>query len=283
MENDKAISNNTFMVIIIIVGLLIGSAIALWLLPADEADIVPEPVQEIAQPIEEPVVEVPEIEPEVVEESLPVIEPEPIEEEPVVEPIPLPTLNESDEAIQEKLETMTWRKELLKLVIDEDMVRRFVVFTDNFANGNIVYEHSPLVKPESNFTATEVEQGLYVWNEDSTKRYTLYLELLQSFDSEQLVNWYFEIKPLIDEAYAELGYTDTDFTDTLRVAIDRVLDTNVPDGSANLVRPSVMFKYEDEQLEALPAADKLLMRIGKSNVLVLKSLLLKIDDKLSQE
>ena len=99
-------------------------------------------------------------------------------------------------------------------------------------------------------------------------------------DVDSLVQWYFDLKPLIDKAYGELGYSDSNFTVTLQTAIDRVLDMQIPESSPELIRPSVMFKYKDQKLEKLSDADKLLLRIGKDNLLVLKSLLLKINEKI---
>jgi hypothetical protein len=225
-------------------------------------------------------------EPEIIEPEIlvPEVEPEPIVE---IEPLPvLPSLDESDAWIQQKLPTYTWRKELLKLVINQDMIRRFVVFTDNFSQGNVAYEHSPLIEPSTKFLASEVKNGAssdWKWDESSTRRFTLYVDLLRSFDSETLVQWYFEMKPLIDQAYAELGYPDDNFTDVLHHAITKVLDMEIPKDSLDLVRPSVMFRYKDAEVEALDDADKLLLRLGKENLLVIKSVLLEINERLARQ
>jgi hypothetical protein len=228
----------------------------------------------------EPIPETETIEPEIAA----VVEPEPFVE--TIPEIILPSLDESDVWVQEKLPNYTWRKELLKLVINKDMVRRFVVFTDNFAQGNLAYAHSPLVKPSTKFLANEINNGTttgWKWNESSTQRFTLYVDLLRSFDSETLVQWYFEMKPLIDQAYAELGYPEDNFTDVLHDAITKVLDMEIPKESLDLVRPSVMFRYKNEQVEALDDADKLLLRLGKENLLVIKSVLLEINERLARQ
>ena len=101
-------------------------------------------------------------------------------------------------------------------------------------------------------------------------------------DSEYLVQWYSEIKPLLDEAYSELGYDD-DFTRTLQDAITRVLDMELPKSSMALIQPSVMYKFANPELEALPDTDKLLLRLGKDNLLVMKSVLLELHEKLAQQ
>ena len=235
-----------------------------------------------------PVTEVASIEPIVAE--IEVIETAPEIDIVKVEEVknPLPTLDESDSWLKNKLPTLTWRKELLKLVIDDDMIRRFVVFTDNFSQGIVAYEHSPFVLPKSKFSPDtdnvvfEDNQNVWQWNEQSTRRFSLYVDLLRSFDSESLVQWYMEVKPLVDQAYSELGYSD-DFTDTLQDAITRVLDMELPKSSMAVVRPSVMYQYQDPALEGLADTDKLLLRLGKENLLVIKSVLLELNEKLAQQ
>jgi hypothetical protein len=44
-----------------------------------------------------------------------------------------------------------------------------------------------------------------------------------------------------------------------------------------------MYKFANPQLEALPASDKLLLRLGKDNLLVMKSVLLELHEKLAQQ
>jgi len=221
----------------------------------------------------------------IVEEPIP----EPKIEKPIVKKPVLPALDDSDLWLQTKLTKMTWRKELLKLVIDDDMIRRFVVFTDNFAQGQLAYEHSPFVQPQISFSASESKiitkdkNKVWLWDEKTTRRFSLYIDLLRSFDSESLIAWYQELKPLIDQAYGELGYEDNDFTDTLQQAINRVLDMEIPKQPLDLVRPSVMYKFKDPQIEALDDSDKLLLRLGKENLLVIKSVLLEISDQLARQ
>tara|TARA_R110001583_G_scaffold71924_8_gene202007 strand:- start:10236 stop:11174 length:939 start_codon:yes stop_codon:yes gene_type:complete len=257
----------------------------------DKTVLIVEEVPKIVEILPEPVVEIAEV--VVVEEK-------------IIEPVkdPLPLLDDSDDWLKLKLPEITWRKELLKLIIDEDMIRRFVVFTDNFAQGIVAYEHSPFILPKAKFTpaidsvsfqkpvqkseqtssdsSLPVKQNVWQWNESSSRRFSLYVDLLRSMDSETLVQWYSEIKPLINEAYSELGYED-DFTNTLQDAITRVLDMELPKSSMTLIQPSVMYKFADAELEALPDTDKLLLRLGKDNLLVMKSVLLELHEKLAQQ
>ena len=256
------------------------------LIKQEDIVIKEQPKEEVVEaslaPIEDEVVP---IVPEVVIEEVVVEQ----VEEPVLEEVnPLPELNESDSWLQVKLPELTWRKELLILVIDEDMIRRFVVFTDNFAQGTVAYEHSPFVLPNTKFSPDEEtvnfqdNQNVWLWNENSSKRFNLYVDLLRSIDSASLVEWYFEIKPLVDEAYQELGYED-DFTIVLQEAITNVLDMELPKEKVKLIQPSVMYKFHDQALEELNDSDKLLLRLGKENLLIIKSILLEINEKIAQQ
>lgn len=215
----------------------------------------------------------------------------PIVQEVVVEQkiaIILPSLDKSDEWIKVKLPELTWRNELLSLLITEDIIRRFVVFTDNFSQGLLAYDHSLFIQPKVKFSVDEQplnvggEQNVWQWDSETSKRFDLYVDLLRSVDSTTLVNWYIDIKPLIDEAYSELGYEE-DFTYTLQDAITRVLDMELPKSAMDVTRSSVMYKYQDPQLEALDDSDKLLLRIGKENLLIIKSVLLEINEKLAKQ
>ena len=285
MENSASNENlskpSSWLLINIIIVVIV--AISLWFYLDDKPDI---PIIAEIEIIEE-VVEVEEVIPQEAIAEVQVVDEFPVIE--LAEVPPLPSLDESDNWLKEKLPSLTWRHELLKLVIDDNMVRRFVVFTDNFSQGILTYKHSPLTLPNSSFSAIETQnfdesnQQEWLWDKSSERRFSLYIDLIKSTDSESLINWYLEIKPLIDEAYSELGYPDDKFTDTLQSAITRVLDADSPKSPLKIIRPSVMYKYQDPAIEALDDVDKLLLRLGKENLLIIKSALLEFSEKLTEK
>ena len=286
MENSASNENlskpSSWSLISIIIAVIV--VIFLWFYLDDKQDI---PINIVEKEVLKEVVEVEEkIQQEVIPE-VPVVNPFPVTE--LAEVSPLPSLDESDNWLKDKLPSLTWRNELLKLVIDDNMIRRFVVFTDNFSQGTLTYKHSPLTLPSSSFSAIETQnfdesnQQEWLWDKSSERRFSLYIDLIKSTDSESLINWYLEIKPLIDEAYTELGYPDDKFTDTLQSAITRVLDAELPKSPLKIIRPSVMYKYQDPAIEALDDVDKLLLRLGKENLLIIKSALLEFSEKLAEK
>jgi hypothetical protein len=292
VEKESSEKNSGPLIIFIVALVLV--AIALWQFsggkiekrPMDANELLKQEVKAIEEPVlvenNDSVIELVPVETEAIQ-----IEPL-VEEADITEPaIILPTLDESDSWLQQKLPELTWRNELLTLLINEDMIRRFVVFTDNFSQGLLAYDHSPFTQPKTKFTVDEQslsgdKLNVWQWDKTTSKRFDLYVDLLRSVDSTILVNWYFEVKPLVDEAYSELGYEE-DFTYTLQDAITRVLDMELPKSSMALTRTSVMYKYQEPQLEKLADSDKLLLRIGKENLLIIKSVLLEINEKLAKE
>jgi hypothetical protein len=293
-DNQQSSNGKNSAPLIMFVVTFILVAIALWQFSGGKVEKRPIEVKELFKddPKEQVVAE------EVLPEEADIIEIEPVSIE--IEQVeltvdenieaainPLPTLDESDSWMQAKLPELTWRNELLSLLINDDMIRRFVVFTDNFSQGLLAYEHSPFTQPKVKFSVDEqsVESGennVWQWDGATSKRFDLYVDLLRSVDSATLVNLYFDAKPLIDEAYSELGYEE-DFTYVLQDAITRVLDMELPKSSMALTRTSVMYKFEDAGLESLADSDKLLLRIGKENLLIIKSILLEVNEKLTKK
>jgi hypothetical protein len=303
MENSEQtpveLAGNTkpkpIVVIIALIVITLVMVIVWQLFDTNKEVLMPDTSKELTKKIavspliEEPVASIEEpttifVEPEVSMPQSKDLEETIINESQFVEPL-LPSLDESDVWIQQKISDLTWRNELISLIITEDMIRRFVVFTDNFSQGLLAYEHSPFIKPNKRMSLDETKtvadnKAVWAWDNQTSKRFDVYVDLLRSVNSTILVNSYFESKPLIDEAYRELGY-EGDFTEILQDAINRVLDMEIPNAPMNLTRTSVMYKFNNPELEALADSDKFLLRIGKENLLIIKSLLLEVNEKLA--
>ncbi len=278
--NEKKRNESSIVYIIIF---LVVAAAFIYILIKDEM------VEQTSQntSIDESEVQITEVVPTVVDEPTEVIEPELVVEEPVAEvvieeiEVRLPALDDSDALIGDIVAQLSWRKELLDLLLTDDLIRRIVVTADNFAQGELAYSHIPLKEPLGKFQAEHITaQGeSYRISDGNHIRYTAFIDLLHSFDPETLIAKYDEVKPLFEEAYAELGYVDKSFDDVLKVCIERVLDMPVPAQSPALVRPNVIYQYQDAELEQLSQADKLLLRIGKENLLQLKAFVLTLSNQ----
>lgn len=210
----------------------------------------------------------PELEPEVVEpeNSAEAAQQVPAETTPIVtapQLPPLPALDESDKAVTADLLALKWKAGLAALFNQEDMIRHFVVTVDNVAQGQLVAGHQVLVAPKGAYLVDTLSDDRFQVTEDNAQRYEPYIQLLESVPARQLLALKQRYQPLLDEAFAELGYPDITFDQRLRQALDVLLSTpSVP--PAELARPSVMYTYADPALEALPEAQKQVLRLSAS-------------------
>ncbi|WP_435235211.1 DUF3014 domain-containing protein [Psychromonas sp. PT13] len=193
--------------------------------------------------------------------------------EPVSE-TPLPALDDSDAMVLNAVEQVSTLQNETAVLIPEEMVRNFVVFIDNLSKGDIITYFAPVISPKQPFSVTRTGQKIFL-NTESYQRYDVYANLVDSIDIETALAQYQNLKPLIDEAYAEIGYSDGNFLNKLDNAIDLIINTPILDYPIELVSPSVMYKFADPQLEGLNDIQKQLIRMGPNNTF-------KIQEKLKQ-
>ncbi len=177
---------------------------------------------------------------------------------------PLPSLNNSDGEIRKVLVSLDSTLLLADWLVDEELIRKFVVMVDNMAAGNIPRKHSVIQPLNTTFRALEQGDKLYL-DGYNFGRYAPYVDILASMDASQVSTLYQRYYPLMQRAYGELGYPRKSFHKRLLMAMGHVLDSPVREGSIELERPSVMFKYADPQLEQLSDVHKQMLRMGPEN------------------
>jgi hypothetical protein len=254
--------------------------LTVWLWPSKE-----EPAVVVKVPIKEPEVAVPQPEPEPVEE-IPAVEPEPELEQPIAEvetpPAPEPTpepevIDSSDIAIKTALAGIIEYPELTRILVDEELLRRFVVFVDNLGKEELASNFQVLQAPEKSFR-TYRQAGKEWIDAASFKRYTPYVEVLDSTDADKLIELYDYYKPSIQEHYAEIGYPDDDFDESLIDAIEHLLDTPEVPVPIEVYTESVVYKFRDDRIENLSNVQKQLLRTGPENMRLIKATLREIRD-----
>lgn len=261
-----------------IAAIVIVVLLALWLLLAK--DEKQEPAINLLPPVStEPVMPEPEIELEqdtaTPEDTMPAEQDQqPAAEvaQPVAEPEPvLPALDESDAEVKQRLLALNWRSGLAGLFATEEMLRNFVVQTDNIAQGQLAAGHPLLLPLEQKFTLAEGEAMQL--DESSFERYQPYIQLMESVPAEQVLALFDRYEPLLQQAYAELGYPDELFKNKLLAAIDVMLATPEVSYPLALERPSVVYVFADPAIEQLPAAQKQMIRLGPDNQQRVKAVL----------
>jgi hypothetical protein len=196
--------------------------------------------------------------------------------EPVAPPMPLDT---SDGAVKSKLMNLSSYDAFARLIIDDALLQRFVVTTNTLAEQQLSTNNRVLVKPENPFR-TFVQADKQWIDPASYKRYTPYVEALESMDTAALLNLYAEYKPALQDIFAEISGPSDEFNDKLITAIDVLLDTPEVPTPVEVYTDSVMFKFADPQLEGLAAAQKQLLRTGPDNMRRIKAKLREIKEAL---
>jgi DUF3014 family protein len=178
---------------------------------------------------------------------------------------PLPALDASDSFVRELVEALSANPSWATWLATEGLVRRFAVVVDNVAEGIAPTKHVGMVTPKGKFAVVERGKTTLV-DPKSYDRYALVAEVVASLDAAGCAKAYRELKPLVQQAYRDLGYPDRDFDATLARAIDRLLATPAPTGDVEL-RPTVKsYRYADPALESLTPAQKQFLRMGPDNV-----------------
>jgi hypothetical protein len=176
---------------------------------------------------------------------------------------PLPALDESDAPLRDSLLPLADAASIDQFLVPENVVRNVVVTIDNLTRSKAPVERWP-VKPTPGAFATAQGDYLRV-DEANFARYEPFVKLVQSTDAKQLAAIYLHYYPLFQQAYENLGNPDTYFNDRLVEVIDHLLETPAKTGPILLTQPKVFYEFEDPDLEARSAGQKLLLRIGVGN------------------
>ena len=112
---------------------------------------------------------------------------------------------------------------------------------------------------------------LFTMEASSYTRFDAAITAFVALDTDQAVGLYKLLSPLLQQAYAEIGFRDAEFEQALIKAIDAVLSAPEIEGPFQLVKPSVMYLYADTRLEELANMNKQLIRLGPENSARLKA------------
>jgi len=215
---------------------------------------------------------------------------------PVPEPTPTPgledrlslrlagtTLGTSDAVVRELAAGLSANPKLAAWLINEDLVRRYVASIDNIASGVSPKTQLEFLRPADEFEVDVKGGDVFVVDPSSYHRYDLPAQVFASLDTAGTVALYHELKPLVDEAYAEIGPRGRSFDDRLDAAFDQLLAVPVLTGPARVNERVVTYAWADEELEGLSSAQRHLLRMGPKNVSLIQGKLRELKAALAAE
>lgn len=186
----------------------------------------------------------------------------------------LPALDDSDPTVLDALTRLLGQPAVQRFLVPKNLIRRIVVTVDNLPRAKVAAQLRP-IQPTPGQTVVESQGGVTILSDRNFARYTPFVNAVRGVDAKSLAALYFRLYPLFQQAYESLGYPGKYFNDRLVEAIDSMLATPAAPGPVTLVQPKVFYQFADPKLEALPAGQKLLIRMGPQNAAV-------IEDKLRQ-
>jgi hypothetical protein len=188
---------------------------------------------------------------------------------------PVPALADSDPAFRDALTQLAGADAVSSYLRPDAIIRNLVVTVDNLPRQKLAVEKRPINGTAGTFLANgdELHATLDRRNFD---RYKPLVRVISSLDMAKVAQLYTHFYPLFQEAYQNLGYPNGYFNDRLVQVIDVLLAAPQPSGPIELVQPNVMYTFADPALEARPAGQKLLMRMGPDNAAAIKAKLMEL-------
>ena len=187
---------------------------------------------------------------------------------------PLPPLDESDEPFAGTVDELLPEQEIPELEFRDRLIRKIVATVDGLEREALPERVRPVEPVPGSFRVSgKVDGDLYILSPANYERYDGLVNAAAEIDLSRAADLYRRYYRLFQQAWAELGYPDSYFNDRLVVVIDQLLATPDVADPVRLVRPHVLYRYENPVLEGLSSGQKLLIRMGPDNRATVKTLL----------
>jgi len=191
--------------------------------------------------------------------------------------LPLPALDESDEAVQDSMEKSFGTAPVEAFLLPPEIIRHLVATIDSLDRDDPVALHFRPVKHVPGLPMVNSKgDTIITLSLDNAKRYGPYISALRAVDANRFADVYRHYYPLFQKAYENLGYPGRYFNDRLIPIIDHLLATPDISEPIQLVRPKVLYQLADPELEKRSWGQKTLIRMGPTNAAVFKAKLREI-------
>lgn len=277
--NKSGTSKTILMLGTIAAGVLVGGVLYQSTNSSDQDDMELMGIVE-QQPVVEAVIERPAVPEAVIPTPVATPAAEPAaQKKTVMKPPQLPSLDNSDTFVRDRMLLIKHKSELQTWLNTDDLLRRSASYLDGLARGNTLSKVFPLTPPEGSFAMHK--DGETIWlNAGNYERYDSTVGVLTSFNMKSMGQLFHFMRPLLETAFAEMGYRPRQMDGIILQAIDNILATPIIVEPIRLTRDSVAYKFADPELEALLPVQKQLLRTGPENTQRLQQQALALKDAL---
>lgn len=271
-EFDELDSSPILPKILLAIGFLAVAGIAYFLWQSSQSE--PQP-QVVDIPLPPPVQPAPT--PMVQPEPPPKPEPEPEPQAAVVEvseppPPPLPELDDSDSFVLDALKMLPSSDTALELLVPDNILRKIVRTVMALDEGIVVHDYRPVQSPSSDFKVVKIDEPLdidigqrYTLDPANYQRYSAWVSAFSLLDKSSLAAMYSRFSPLLEEAYQQHGVDRGSFHNVVLAVVDNLLSAPIYEQDLVLIQPKVFYQYQNTEIERLPQAHRLLVRMGPEN------------------
>ena len=178
---------------------------------------------------------------------------------------PVPQLDASDDFVRALIRQLSQKPEWATWLASGNLIRSFVVSIDKIAVGSSPGKELKPAAPEGTFQTLGTGRTLRI-DPASYDRYNSLANVVDAIDPEGAARAYRRLRPLMQQAFDELGYVNLPFDERLARALGQLVDVPVQEGDVMLKATSVTFQYADPELEELSPAQKHMLRMGPHNM-----------------
>ncbi len=179
-------------------------------------------------------------------------------------PVVLPPLEQMDPFVRTLLSALSSHPQLLAWLASDDLLGSMATAIDRLAQGRTPARDLAVLKPGGPF-AVITRRGVTIVDPASFARYDAVVAALASVDPDKLAAAYLTLEPRLQEAYARQGHAGSVRDAVQRAAATVVATPDTPE-EIQVVPKASGYGYADPRLEALPSAQKQLLRMGPVNV-----------------
>jgi len=179
--------------------------------------------------------------------------------------IDVPPLDQTDGLVRRLVGALSPAAIVSTWLSGDGLIRNFVVVAVNLTEGATPAKLIARVQPKGTFRVLD-RNGRQVIDPRSYERYDAAADAIVEMDPARVARLYATLKPRIEEAYRDLGFTDRSFDRALQDIIVTLVRTPIHGDQPIVRRDGLRYKYVDQAFEDLTAAQKQYLRMGARNV-----------------
>jgi len=183
-------------------------------------------------------------------------------------PFVLPALANSDAPVKEALVQLS--TDLAQWLSTPQLIKAYLIVINDFSQGDRIQKHMNFLHLNTSFSA-EPDGTAWQMNTRNYQRYDSFVQAIDAVNTQELIKLYQHYRPLLTQVFNEFSYpAHYQLEDIINKAAAELLAAPVISTPILLTHSSVMYKYQEEKLEALNPVHKQMLRIGPKNTQVLQ-------------